>query len=304
MSIETQPTLHSPLSTDTIELWQAVVLGIVQGLTEFLPISSSGHLIIFPWLFGWAEPGLSFDAALHLGTLTAVFVYFWRDIFGMIRAVPAAIAAPWLATRPDNDGLTERHRDARLGWLIVIGTVPGFLAGVFGEGAIDAAFHDPDNETRAVVTIATMLIVVGVLMGVAERVAAHTRGIDRVNWRDALAVGVAQALALIPGTSRSGATLTAGLFRGVKRPDAARFSFLLGVPLVLGAGLKSVLDAAAEGMNGDEVLTFLAGGLSSALVGFIAIWGLLRFLQRRSTMVFIIYRILFGLVLFAILLFW
>lgn len=302
MNLELLSTVHGPLATETIELWQAVVLGVVQGLTEFLPISSSAHLIIFPWLFGWPEPGIAFDAALHLGTLTAVFVYFWRDILGMVRAVPAAISAPWLATRPNDDGLTERHRDARLGWLIVIGTVPGFLVGVFGEGAIDAAFHDPANETRAVITIATMMIVVGVLMGVGERVAAHTRSIDRLNWRDALAVGVAQAVALVPGTSRSGATLTVGLFRGVRRADAARFSFLLGVPLVLGAGLKSVLDAAAEGMSSDEILTFLAGGLSSALVGFIAIWGLLRFLQRRSTMVFIVYRIVFGLLLFAILL--
>ena len=292
----------SPLASDTLELWQAVVLGVVQGLTEFLPISSSGHLIIFPWLFGWPEADLSFDAALHLGTLTAVSVYFWRDLYGMLRAVPSALGAPWLAGRPNNDGLTVRHRDARLGWLIAIGTVPGFLAGVLGEGAIDAAFHDPAHEQRAVVTIATMLIVVGVLMGAAERIAAHRRSMECLNWRDALIVGTAQALSLIPGTSRSGATLTAGLFREVRRADAARFSFLLGVPLVLGAGLKSVFDAVQEGMSGTEVSVFLAGGLSSALVGFLAIWGLLRFLQRRSTMLFVVYRIGLGLLLFGMLL--
>ncbi|MBA2277661.1 MAG: undecaprenyl-diphosphatase UppP [Chloroflexia bacterium] len=284
-----------------MELWQAIVLGFVQGLTEFLPISSSGHLIIFPWLFGWEEPGLAFDAALHLGTLVAVVVYFWRDILGMVRAVPSAARAPWLALRPSSEGLTVRHRDGRLGWLIAIGTLPGLAAGLLFEGAIGGSFHAGSNQTRAILTIATMLIVVGGLMALAERRAAHRRDTDHLTWADALVVGAAQAVALIPGTSRSGATLTAALFRGLRRPDAARFSFLLGMPLILGAGLKSVLDAASAGMTGAEVTTFVAGGLTSALVGFGTIWGLLRFLQRRSTMVFVVYRILFGLLLLTLL---
>ena len=302
MSFSLSPIPH-PLSSDTIELWQAIVLGVVQGLTEFLPISSSGHLIIFPWFFGWEEPGLAFDAALHLGTLLAVVIYFWRDIFGMLRAIPSALRAPWLALRPTSEGLSVRHRDGRLGWLIALGTLPGLVVGVLGEGAIERTFHAEEHETRAIVTTAIMLIVVGVLMGVAERRAKHCREADHLGWADALVVGLAQALALIPGTSRSGATLTAALFRGVRRVDAARFSFLLGMPLILGAGLKSVYDAVGEGINGTELATFVAGGLTSAVVGFGAIWGLLRFLQSRSTMVFVIYRILFGFVLFALLAF-
>ncbi len=284
-----------------MELWQAIVLGIVQGLTEFLPISSSGHLIIFPWILGWETPGLSFDAALHLGTLLAVIVFFRREIMRMIKAIPHALSNPvGLLTAPGSTQ-ADRDLDARLGLLIAVATIPGLVIGVLFETRIDEFFHTESTSTRAISVIATMLIVIGLVMLLAERVGSRSRQIGRLNWLDAVLIGLAQALALIPGTSRSGATISAGLFRGLSRADAARFSFLAGMPLILGAGLKSVYEAASEGMSSHEVSLFVAGGVSAALVGFMTIWGLLRFLERRSTLVFVIYRIVFGLVLFGLL---
>lgn len=285
-----------------MDIWQAIVLGIVQGLTEFLPISSSGHLIIFPWLLDWEPNDLAFDAALHLGTLTAVVVYFRREIARMVAAIPRALANPVGLLRQRDDG-EGADADARLGLLIAVATLPGLVLGLLFEGAIDEFFHSEARSDRAVATIATMLIAVGLILYVAERRAKRDRTIGRMAWPDALLIGCAQAVALIPGTSRSGATITAGLFRGLTRADAARFSFLAGMPLILGAGLKSVLDAIGEGMTGHEMRLFIAGGVSAALVGFVTIWGLLRFLERRSTLVFVVYRILFGLVLFALLAF-
>jgi len=175
------------------------------------------------------------------------------------------------------------------------------VIGVLFEGAIDEFFHTDENSDRAIATIATMLIVVGLVLYLAERISKRGKVIGRMVWLDAVIIGFAQALALIPGTSRSGATITAGLFRGLNRADAARFSFLAGMPLILGAGLKSVIDAAGEGMSGHEVGLFVAGGVSAAIVGFITIWGLLRFLERRSTLVFVVYRILFGIGLLVLL---
>lgn len=284
-----------------MELWQAIVLGIVQGLTEFLPISSSGHLIIFPWLLDWESGGLAFDASLHLGTLTAVLVYFWRDLWQMIRVIPYALGQP-LQVLKGESGETDRDNYARLGLLIVIASIPGAIVGILFEDSIEAFFHTEDNSGRAIAVIATMLIVVGIAMLAAERVGLQDRTIRGMKWVDALWVGVGQALAaLLPGTSRSGATITAGLFRNLKRGEAARFSFLAGIPLIFGAGLLSLIDAIQDGMSSSEATNFLAGGVAAAVVGFIAIWGLLQFLQRQSTLVFVVYRILFGLFLFAML---
>jgi undecaprenyl-diphosphatase len=284
-----------------MEIWQAIVLGIVQGLTEFLPISSSGHLIIFPWLFDWETPGLTFDAALHLGTLAAVLVYFRDLIWRMILAIPTALRNPLGILRGRTDTATAQQTDARMGLLIVIASIPAGIAGLLLESRIDEFFHADDASTRAITTIATMLIVVAGVMYLAERVGQRSKDIPHMKWVDALIVGLAQAVALIPGTSRSGATISAGLFRGLKREDAARFSFLAGVPLVTAAGLKSVADAIGEGMTRHEMWLFVSGGISAALVGFVTIWGLLQFLQKRSTMVFIVYRIIFGLFLFIML---
>lgn len=284
-----------------MEIWQAIVLGIVQGLTEFLPISSSGHLIIFPWLLDWESGGLAFDTSLHLGTLAAVLVYFWRDLWAMIRVIPYALSKPMPILKGQTDE-TERDHYARLGLLIIIACIPGALVGLFFEDQIEAFFHTEENSDRAIAVIATMLIVVGIAMLIAERVGSQKRDIRTMKWLDAAWVGIGQALAaLLPGTSRSGATLTAGLFRNLKRGEAARFSFMAGIPLIFGAGMLSLVETIQEGMSSHEVTTFLAGGVAAALVGFVTIWGLLQFLQRQSTLVFVVYRILFGLFLFAML---
>lgn len=284
-----------------MELWQAIVLGIVQGLTEFLPVSSSAHLVIFPWLFHWQTSSLSFDAALHLGTLVAVITYFWREIVNMISAIPIALGRPAYLLKTPGDQLDRRQQDGRLGLLIVIATIPGLIAGLLLESKVNDFFHTDSNSNKAIAMIATMLIVVGLILGLADKVAKHRRGLTGLRWMDAVIIGIAQALAVFPGVSRSGSTITAGLFRGLKRADAARFSFLAGMPIILAAGAKGVLDAAREGMSSHDVLLFVVGAAAAAVVGFFTITALLKFLQSQSTMVFVVYRVIFGLFLFAML---
>ncbi|MBA2518219.1 MAG: undecaprenyl-diphosphate phosphatase [Chloroflexia bacterium] len=286
---------------------QAIVLGVVQGLTEFLPISSSAHLIIVPWLFGWQTPGLAFDAAVHLGTLAAVIVYFWRDLLGMLLALPLAVRHPVALLRSPDPGRAkvisspERDQEARLALLIAIGTVPGVIAGLVGQEAIAALYHaDGSVPTRAIVLVAIAMIALAGLLWMAERMAAHQRRMAHLTWRDAVTIGLAQAAALIPGVSRAGATLTAGLFQGLNRADAARFSFLLGVPIVAAAGGKGLYDAFSAGLDGQGARIFAAGMIASAIAGFAAISWLLRYLQRSSTLIFVLYRFGMGLFLLSL----
>ena len=283
---------------------EAIVLGVVQGLTEFLPVSSSAHLIVVPWLFGWDEPGLSFDGALHLGTLVGVLAYFWRDYLGMALALPRALARPVavLRGRPSDPSGRAGQGDlqARLALLIALGTVPGLIAGAVGQDAIDGFFHGDDHRRRAVALIAVALALVGVLLWIADRVSSRARTIGDITWRDAIVLGFAQAAALFPGVSRSGATMTVGLFRGLDRSDAARFSFLLGTPLILAAGVKGVLDALQAGMVGHEGRQFAAGTAVSAMVGVVSIWALLRLLRRSSLAAFVLYRVGFGALLLTL----
>lgn len=284
-----------------MELWQAIVLGMVQGLTEFLPISSSGHLIIFPWLFGWDNGGLAFDASLHLGTLIAVLIYFREELFKLVRVIPYALSKP-LPILQGKSGDEERDTWARLGLLIVIMSIPGAIVGLLFQDQIDEFFHTDDNSTRAIAVIATMLIVVGVFMYWGEKKGSQSRDLADIGPVDAIVIGLSQALAaLLPGTSRSGATITTGLFRGLSRAEAARFSFLGGVPLIAAAGLLSFVDALQEGLSNSELANFIAGGAAAAIVGYFAVSGLIRFLQNQSTRVFVIYRILFGLFLIVML---
>jgi undecaprenyl-diphosphatase len=289
-----------------MSLFEAIVLGIVQGVTEFLPISSSAHLIVARWLFGWEEPSLAFDAALHLGTLIAVVAYFWRELLALLLAVPTALANPARLLR-DTDASWTRSASpselqGRLALLIAIASVPALLTGLFGQETLDSLFRTDDRQGRAVAIIAVLLIAIGLLMLAAERTAAHQRKVHHLTWRDAVTIGLSQATALLPGVSRSGATITSGLFQGLNRTDAARFSFLLGTPLILAAGLKALSDAARAGLSGGEVLDLLVGATTSALVGFLAIWWLLRYLQRASTLIFVIYRVVLGLTLLVMVL--
>ena len=270
--------------------FHAIVLGLVQGLTEFLPISSSGHLILVPWLFEWDEPGLAFDAALHLGTLVAVFVYFRIDIWRMIRAIPLIFrSAPALLR---GDALDHPLAfDARLGLLILIGSLPGGIIGVLANSAIDDFFHSENRQDRAVLVIAALLAVFALVLYWVERVSKRTRTLRQIGFADAAVIGIAQAIALAPGASRSGVTLTAGMMRGFQRADAARFSFLLGLPLVTAAGLIGLKDLVDAGVSEIGAVPLVAGVVTSAVSGLAAIWGLLRLLQALPTTMFTVYRL-------------
>lgn len=278
---------------------EAIILGITQGLTEFLPISSSGHLIIVPWLFGWETPGLAFDAALHLGTLIAVFVYFWRDIVAMIKAIPIVLRKRTTLLKPAVDE-DEQTFYARLGLLIVIGSIPGGIIGLLAQSRIDDLFHSDSNESRAIVVIAILLALFAILLWLADRFSKEIRPLKSIRVPDAVTVGVAQAFALMPGVSRSGVTLTAGLFRDFTRADAARFSFLLGIPLVSVAGLTGVVDLIQSDLTGAQMGRVVAGMVASGISGFLAIGFLLRYLKTSSTTVFVVYRILASIVLIGL----
>jgi undecaprenyl-diphosphatase len=261
-----------------VSVLEAIVLGITQGLTEFLPISSTAHLRIVPALCGWEDPGAAFTAVVQLGTMAAVLLYFRDDLVRIGRA--------WLLSLRERSG--SHSLDARLGWYIVLGTIP---IAVFG-----LAFKDEiENGARDLYLIGTALIVLGLFLLAAERAASHERPLEAITRRDGILIGLAQALALVPGVSRSGATLTAGLFLGFDRQSAARFSFLLSVPAVVLSGLfefASILDGSEDtqvGLGALAVATLLA-----FVVGYASIAFLLRFLAHHSTMVFVVYRVALG----------
>ena len=257
---------------------EAIVLGIVQGLTEFLPISSTGHLRIVPAFVGWDDPGAAFTAVTQLGTTAAVLLYFREDLIRIARA--------WLRSLRDRSA--RRDLDARMGWYIVLGTIP---IGIFG-----VLFKDQiENGARDLYLIGSALIVLGLVLLAAEEVGKKDRSIEQIEARDGLAVGFAQALALVPGVSRSGATITAGLFLGLDRTSAARFSFLLSVPAVVLSGLLE-LGSILTGDEGQHVSTGrLALATALAFVtGYAAIAWMLRYLSNHSTIVFVVYRVALG----------
>lgn len=260
-----------------MSLLEALVLGAVQGATEFVPISSTGHLILVPWFLGWEPRGLAFDAALHLGTLAALLLYFRSE---------------WIALARDGlDLLTGRRRgrDHRLFGMIAAATVPGGLAGLLAEDLVAAYLRGP-------IVVASTLIGLAAVLMAAERMGRRTRGVDDLGWTDALAVGAAQALAIVPGVSRAGITITAALFRGLRRDAAARFSFLLSAPIIAGAAAKKLIDLAAAGIGADEAGMLGAGIASAAVVGYLAIAFMLKYLATHTTYLFIYYRIILGLV--------
>ncbi len=254
------------------------MLGITQGVTEFAPISSSGHLILVPWLFGWSilenpELNKTFDVALHIGTLIGALAYFWRDVLRYLRA--------WIRSIRSR---SIRGTDERLAWALVVGTIPGAVAGAVFEGFITDQLGQPW-------LIAVMLAVFGVVLYVVDRIASQRRTIDDVTVRDGLVLGVAQALALQPGVSRSGVTITAARAIGIDRPSAARFSFLLSLPIIAGAGIFKGIDVARTGIPAGMEGAFLWGMIASAVSGFLVIWFVLAYLRRHDFALFMWYRI-------------
>ena len=257
-----------------IELIEALLLGVVQGLTEFLLVSSSGHLLLAQYFLGLDQErfGLTFDAAIHTGTVLAVVSFFWRDLTRMTLAFFRSLPRPDFA-----------EADQRMAYLVMVATVPAALIGYFFEAFFETAVRSPW-------LVIFNLVLIGVLFIIAEAVGGKNRQASKLSFREAIGVGVAQAAALVPGVSRSGATMTLGLFLGLRREEAARFSFLMSVPITAAAAGLSLAEMSSEGLDGHQALLFLGGSVSSAVVGYLAIRFLLRFLVHHSLRVFAYYR--------------
>lgn len=260
-----------------LELLEAIILGVIQGLTEFLPVSSSGHLLLAQYFLGLDQTrfGLSFDVALHLGTLVAVVTFFWRDLVRM--------AVAFLGSFSHRD-MTDR--DQRLAYLIIAATVPAALIGYFLESFFE-------NAVRSPWVVVFNLAVVGALFIIAESVSRRSRDASKLRFGEALGIGLAQAAALVPGVSRSGATMTLGLFLGLKREEAARFSFLMSVPIIAGAGILQLSDVISAGLSLWDAVLFVVGFVVSGVVGYLAIRFFISFVADHSLRAFAYYR--FGL---------
>lgn len=257
--------------------FHAIILGIVQGLTEFIPVSSSGHLVAVPVLLGWSYQGKSFDAAVHLGTLAALLIYYRREWAHIISGFASHVLQKTPYGKEDEAG-------GRLLVPIVVACVPAAIVGVLWEEFIEETLSRPGFVMVA-------LVVFGLLMFAADRVGKRSRDIEQMGYTDYLVIGFAQAIALLPGVSRSGITITAGLFRGLDRASAARFSFLLSTPVVFGAGVFALRSMLQEGMGASEWSAFLWGFASAMTSGYLAIHFLMTYLQKRSLTVFVVYRI-------------
>ena len=258
---------------------QALVLGFVQGLTEFLPISSSGHLILVPWLFNWQyllqhpDFNKTFDVALHMGTFIAVLAYFWRDVVRLLRAWGGSIARRSIRTPEE-----------RLAWLLLVSTIPAGFFGVAFESFVEDRLGKP-------YLIAIFMFVFALIMWAADRYARLERGTEQAGWLDAVLIGLAQAIALAPGVSRSGITMVTGMLRGFTRSAAARYSFLLSIPVVGGAAIYKAVQVAHKGLPAGAGTPFAVGMAAAAVSGFAAVWFLLAYLRRHDFRPFVIYRI-------------
>ncbi len=268
-----------------MDFLRAVVLGVLQGLTEFLPISSSAHLAIFPKFFGWDDPGAAYTAVVQIGTEIAVVLYFWKDIWtigsGWVRGLFSASA--------------RQAAEWRMGWFVIIGSVPIVLLGLALQNLID-------REFRNLWVIGTTLVVLGIVLGVAERVGRKSRPIEQLTMRHAILLGLAQAGALVPGVSRSGATISMGLFLGYERAAATRYAFLLAIPAVIGAGIYKLKDIPG-GENAYGTGPTIVGTVVSFVVGLAVIHWLLKFVSTHSYAPFVIYRVLLGTLVLVLLAF-
>jgi len=267
-----------------LTLVQVVVLGIVQGITELLPISSTAHLRVIPGLLGWRDPGSAFTAAMQLASFAAVVAYFWRDLRALAAAGRNAIVQR-----------DYRSHDFRLLLGILVGTIPFVIAGALLRPVLNAC-HSP---LRGLAVVAIACIVMSLLLALAERRADHRRSFQDITLKDGILVGLAQAFAFIPGVSRSGATLTAALFCGMQRETAARFSFLLGLPAITLAGFYELYVLLKAGLGSEGWTTLAIGLICASVTAFFAIYGLLHYLERRSTWIFVWYRLLLGVALLA-----
>ncbi len=275
-----KPAVQNGMQPADINIFQALFLGLVQGVTEFLPISSSAHLKVIPEALHWGDPGVAFTAIIQLGSIAAVIWFFWSDIVTVVSGAFTAIQ------KQDYQSL-----EFQMAAGILLGTLPIIFFGLL----IKKFIPDFDNSPlRSLGAIAIASIFMSILLGIAEKIGTRKRDLNNLTMMDGVWMGLGQCLALIPGCSRSGSTLTAGLFMGLERPAAARFSFLLGIPSITLAGLVELKDAAATGFSGVSALSLIVGTLSAAVFSYMSIAWLLKFLQTHNTFVFIWYRLAFG----------
>jgi undecaprenyl-diphosphatase len=272
-------------------LIQAALIGLIQGLTEFIPISSSAHLIFVPRVLGWNDPFLNsnaFDVLLHMGTLVALLVYFWSDLVRLLGA--------WLASIRDRS--IGRDPQRRLAWLLLVSVIPGAVLGALGEGFFDTFFR-----RESLLYIAVLMAIGATVLWLAERFGNRRRELENLELPDAVAIGVAQAFALFPGISRSGITIAGGLFLGMTREAAARFSFLMATPIIAGAGLWKARELVGGGLASSDIGPLVVGFVAALIAGLAAIAWLLAYLRRRSTALFIGYRyvVAAGLAVFVLL---
>jgi len=259
-----------------VPLFQAILLGILQGATEFLPISSSGHLVIIPYLLGWSDPGLIMDTILHLGTSVAVILYFWQDIVRLVKAA-------WRSLH--DRALVDS--EARVAWAIMIGTIPAAIIGFLLEDTFERWFGMPKAAAGFLLGTAALLII-------SEYLGTRERTIESIQWQDALLIGLGQAMAIAPGLSRSGSTISAGLLLGYHRESAARFSFLLSIPIILGSGAYQFLKVLRGGMQPTQITTLIIGFIAAAVTGYLAIAILLALIKRQGLWPFALYCALLG----------
>ena len=265
---------------------QSIILGIVQGLTEFIPVSSSAHLVLVPYWFGWTFPAdqvFIFDVLVQLGTLLAVIIYFWKDLITIIRAVIHGI----MIRKPFEDV------NARLGWLVIVATIPAGFAGLFLKDLVEETFNSP-------MTTALLLLGTSAMLILAEIFGRQRSTLKEMGWLDAFIVGIFQAISIFPGISRSGSTITGGLLRKLDRSSAARFSFLMSIPIMAAAGVLAISDLVAVPHLASFLPMVAAGFISAAIVGFLSIKWLLRFLRNHSLFGFAIYCVCIWLVTFMI----
>ncbi len=272
-----------------MSILQALILGLVQGLTEFLPVSSSAHLVLVPWWLGWKSPGLAFDTVLHLGTLAAVVAYFWRDWWELLQALLARLRGHKDEARLRPEAQPE---GLRLLAALIVATIPAALLGYLLSDFFEAMFASP-------AAVAGFLLITGILLVLAETWKRGGLPLTNIRLSDALVIGITQAIAILPGISRSGSTIAAGLLRGLDRPAAARFSFLMSAPIIFGAGVSQLKDLVDTGFGAMGGTPLLVGVVTAAITGFLAIRYLLRYLQRHSLYIFAVYVWLFGLLTLA-----
>lgn len=266
-----------------MDLFQALILGIVQGLTEYIPVSSSGHLVLVPWLLGWPDAPFTFEVLVQWGTLVGVFIYFWRDIGEIVQGVIQGLIK----------GQPIGTFEAKLGWLVVIATLPAVLFGLLFKDFFESFFSAP-------IYVGVLIGIASIILVIAERLGSRQRELDSIGWLDAIVIGLWQVITLVPGVSRSGATITGGMVRGFDRPAAARFSFLMSIPALGGAGVVAMKDLLESGNLMGELPALTVGFVAAAISGYFCIRWLLGYLQGHSLYAFAAYRVILSAIVIVV----